>query len=223
MQVLLNCRSRLNHQNAPKIEFCVHFHIATIGRSNKTKVVTLYPYGNLNIGVLFIYGDDYKLQFGPPSISRIISNYWYIPAFFMLTTVLLYSVRSKVRNGKVDISSLILDMITIIFGGGRLTYHHKSERYFSIVLMVGIFFLQSIWIGDFLSQMSKRTSNRVKTFDKLSKLGTKVYFEYAIGGDELLIAESLKYVITDTDTHQRTKCIDSIDLLLTVGKNWGRM
>lgn len=126
---------------------------------------------------MFIYGHDYRRKVALPSPLEVILSYWFIPFWFLLTTIALHLIRMKLKIRGNSISSSILFMITIFFGGGAISARHKFEKYFTVVLLFGMFFLESLWVSDFLSKMSSSSYlNSVNTLQKLSKLNTPIYF-----------------------------------------------
>lgn len=186
---------RLSEHKAPIIELLFSYGSATNGSTNETKIISLYPYSNRELGIFFIYGDDHRLEFGPPPLTEIVRDYWYIPVFLTLSTAIIYLIRRRFKMENANISSAILDMITIFFGGGNIEIRHIIERRFIPVLLFGLFFLQSIWVGDFLSQMSDWKEHRIKTFQQLSTLKIPIYFDQNYVDDPELTIQCLKYIL----------------------------
>lgn len=181
-----NFSFRMSQINAPVVELYFDHHSATVELTNHSKIVALYPYSDKKIKLLFIYGDDYMLETGSPPLFHVVSSYWFIPFWFITSTILLQLLRRFMsKMGKSYISSSALDITTIFFGGGNLRYRHKVEKYYFQILLFGIFFLQSIWVGDFLSKISAvRNVNAIDSFEKLSELETPVYFAHILVADE---------------------------------------
>lgn len=160
----------------PIIELFTRLHSATIGATNKTKLITLYPYNYRKIEIIFFYGDDYKRRVGPPPLLDIVSDYWFIPLWFIVASFVLHLIRKKTRQERPIISSTFLDMIIIFFGGGNVRHRHKFEGSFILILLFGMFLMQAIWVSDFLSKMSNvRSQNSVRTLEKLAELNKPIY------------------------------------------------
>lgn len=177
----------------PIVELLFSRFTSSIGKIKESQLIPLYPYRNRVVVVSFLYGDDYQLEIGSPSILRIMAEYWFIPIWFVLTTISLHLIRSKIGIGNNELSSTIMDMIIIFFGGGTIKFRHKIERYFLGMLLIGTFFIQAIWVSDFLSKVSTlRGINRVNTFEKIANLKSPIYFGLSLAGEKELIIESLK-------------------------------
>lgn len=142
---------------------------------------------------IFVYGHDYNRRKAFASPSTFILDFWYVPLWFILTTVALHLFRIKYKISGKTFSSSILDMIVVSFGTGTIRYGHRIERYFIIVLLFGMFFLQSLWISDFLSKMSSlRYVNRVRTFTKVKRLHTPIYFANILGDETENVTQIIK-------------------------------
>lgn len=143
---------------------------------------------------MFVYGNDYKRHVGPPHLLEIVSDYWFIPLWFTLTTFLLHWIRTKTRQEKPEISLSFLDMIIIFFGGGNVDHRHRIERYLIIILLCGMFLMQSIWVSDFLSKMSNvYNQNHVRTMAKLAELNKPIYFSNNVEEEKERISDLLRF------------------------------
>lgn len=186
-----NFRIRLNQSETRVVKIFFDSHSVQLGVTNRSKHIALYPLSDRTVKALFIYGDDYQRRIASP--VDIILNYWFIPLWFSLTAIILHFIRLKFRIQENSISSSILMMITIFFGGGTIRVRHKLERYFIVILLFGMFFLQSLWVGDFLSKISSsRYMNSVDTIKKLSKLNTPIYFANILGHEKEHVVDILK-------------------------------
>lgn len=151
---------------------------------------------NKRMKVVYFYGNDNELRVGPPSLLLILSDYWFLSIWFLFTTILLHAIRLKARIKNASISSSILDTITIFFSGGNIRFRYKIENYFLIVLLGSMFFLQSLWVSDFISKISAlKNVNKVDTLEKLSELNTPIYFAHIVDATEKKnLIKLLKYV-----------------------------
>lgn len=191
--------SKMISNDTPTVELIFLHFVASAGMTNRTRIIELYPYRKWIVEVSFFYGKDYEPRLRSATLFEVVSGYWFIPLWFLVATALLYLIRSKTQTKEraQDISSTFMDMMIIFFGGGNLIVSFKVERYFIGILLIGMFLIQSIWTGDFLSKMSNsRNVNSVRTFEKLSELKTPVYIGRSLNTEQERVAEILKYVLT---------------------------
>lgn len=176
--IYFDFRLQINQNVTPSIELYFDYFSAILESSNESKLAKLYPYETIKAKAIFIYGNDYRRQIVSP--IELMSNYWFIPIWFLFTTLVLHLIRLKFNVRSATLSSSCLDMITIFFGGGNIRDNHgrnyRIENCFIVVLLVGMFFMQSLWVSNFLSQISTLRSDSVDTLSKLSKLKTPIYF-----------------------------------------------
>lgn len=142
---------------------------------------------------IFVYGSDYQRAVELTSPLQIVSDYWFIPLWFLLTTTVLHIIRLNVGIKRKTITTTILHMIVIFFGGGTVRYRHRIEKAFIIIVIFGMFFLQSIWVSNFLSKMSAlHVSNSVNTMSKVAKLKKPIYFADELGKEYGSVAKILR-------------------------------
>lgn len=159
---------------------------------NHQNTIDLYPLESLKLKSIYMYGNDH----GRRSSSMILSalmNYWFIPFWFVFTTTVLHLIRFKMNDDKPDISSSILDMIVIFFGGKSIRFRHYVENGFIIILLFGMFFISSLFVGDFLSKASViRPIREFDRFEKVVNLNTPIYFADFLGDEKRVAAKFLR-------------------------------
>lgn len=132
----------------------------------------LYPYFFDDIIVMFIYGVNEQRQhrFAWTEIDHTCIY----GVFFMFGMIVLYVIRSKVNKNRSGISMTILDMTNIFTGHNDMNYRHRLESIFITLLIVQIFLMQSIDLGDIISSLS-RSQNRIDSLEKMAKLKIPYY------------------------------------------------
>lgn len=191
--IIIHFSVRMN-QNHTRILHIVFESIAAAADNvNHQTIINLYPYESLKLKSFFMYGNDH----GRRSASMILSalmNYWFIPFWFAFTTTVLHLIRFKVNDDTPDISSSILDMIAIFFGGKSIRFRHCVEKAFIIILLFGMFFISSLFVGDFLSKASViRPVREFDRFEKVVDLKTPIYFADFLGDERRAADEILRY------------------------------
>lgn len=164
--------------------------------TNKTKMISLYSHRTMKIRAIFIYGSDYPRKVAQTILLDALAKYWFMPIWFLLTTTALHVIRLKTASTRNRFSSSVLDMINIFFGGASVRNQHRFERGFIIIMIFGMFFLQSIWISDFLSKASDlRHSNGVDTFKKVGDLKKPIYVARTLSDQKDVINKILWLVL----------------------------
>lgn len=181
------------NQNHTRILHIIFESIAAAADNvHHEKTIDLYPYVSLKLKSIFMYGTDRDRRSASMILSALM-NYWFIPFWFVFTTTVLHLIRFKVNNVKPDISSSVLDMIVIFFGGKSIRFRHCIENGFIIVLLFGMFFMSSLFVGDFLSKASiMRPVREFDRFEKIVDLKTPIYFADFLGDEKRVADENLR-------------------------------
>lgn len=148
----------------------------TSSEMDRNKAYKIYPYSSLELSVMFFYGDDFlrrrNISFIPKSI-RIIG----ITFFFIIVSaaIILHMIRKRIRNRRCDVISIIIDTIVIFIAGGNLRMHHKFERLFFGICLIGALFITSLWCGDLLDYIYQTMDQRISTFEQLAEINAPIY------------------------------------------------
>lgn len=166
-------RVKLNDDHAYALHFSSPILPTEVDEGNK--MYPLYPYQSTQLAVIFVYGIDYERQ----------TNVWFIPKstqivfisvvlFVSLAAIILSFIR---RKGELRGDGLItshIDSMVVFTAGGNLRMHHNWERWFFGIMLIGAFFIVSIFTGDLLSCVY-RTASKIGHFEQLAETNAPFY------------------------------------------------
>lgn len=135
----------------------------------------LYPYQTKKLAVIFVYGINYARQ----------TNVWLIPEstqsifisvvlFMSLAAIVLSFIRRKWELRGDGLITSQIDTMIVFTAGGNLRMHHNWERWFFGIMLIGAFFIVSIFTGDLLSCVY-RTASKISNFEQLTQINAPIY------------------------------------------------
>lgn len=125
-----------------------------------------------------MYGTDYKRKFDIFPISRpvkIVSAL--IVSLLAVATIALYKIRIRFELPGNSFGSVIADCLIAFIGGGHLRMEHRFERWFFGILMMGAFFIISVFGGDLVDSVEHVLNSKVEAFEDLTKTNLTVYVD----------------------------------------------
>lgn len=145
-----------------------------------------FPYHSSTLRAIFVYGSDYKRETDLFTISNSVKVVAaLIVSLLTISIITLHAIRSRFGLPGNGVVSIAIDSLNPFIGGGNLQMEHRFERWFFGILLVGAFFIVSVFGGDFVDSVVKILISKVETFDDVSKINPTVYI-----GKELIIYEA---------------------------------
>lgn len=153
----------------------------------------LYPYHTMDLSVIFIYDTHQKLKFNDNLFSKLrhfLINWTNL--FVILAAILLCIVRRWKKLRCDGFISVLIDVMVIFTGGGKLRMDHQTERWFFAVVSIGAFFLNAICLGPTLFPSYLLAQRSVNTFQELAQINPRIYIDLLHQPQENLIIEMIK-------------------------------
>lgn len=136
----------------------------------------LYPYGSVDLMVLFVYGMNIQRQTNILLIPKSIKTLTIlIMSFVALAAVVLNIIRKRFQLRRFGLLSTFLDTMVAFVAGGNLRMHHRLERWFFGILLIGAFFITSIFTGDLLNSVYYLHEQKITTFGQLAEMNSSIY------------------------------------------------
>lgn len=172
----------------------LHFVAGTLSRTNeKTITYPLYPFDSTELGIIFVYGEDFRretnIMFFPASI-RIQATV--IVSFIVLSAYILRKIRQECKLRGSSFVSTFMDILIAFISGGNLGMQHKLERIFFGILLIGAFFIMSIFGGDLLDCVYNTLNQKIEKFEQLVELNPPIYFNPSLTTYKDLVFEMLR-------------------------------
>lgn len=151
----------------------LHFEslLLSIEKRKGIEARPLYPYQSLELGVIFIYGKDFTRRMNfiliPESVLLLAGL---IMLYICLSAAVLCIIRRKFNLRRSDMISAFIDTLIPFIGGGNLRIEHKWEKWFLGILLIGAFFITSLFVGDLLDCVHLILNQKVSTFEQLAKI-----------------------------------------------------
>lgn len=152
-----------------------------------------FPYHSSTFRAIFVYGTDYKRESELFTISnsvKIIAAL--IVSLLTVSIITLHAIRRRFGLPGNGVGSIAIDSMIPFIGGGNLQMEHRFERWFFGILLVGAFFIVSVFGGDMVDSVVRIINSKVETFDDLSKINPTIYIESKLANYEATIADMLK-------------------------------
>lgn len=166
------------------------------GSDKTTSIHPLYPYYPVELIVVFIYGANFsrKMNTGsyPKSVQMLLAL---IMLFIGLATIILTMLRNKWKLRHGDFISAFIDTLVAIIAGGNLRMKHKVERWFFGIVLLGAFFLTSIFASDLLECTYRIRSQKINTFDELKDVRAPIFINRSLKMYNDNISEMIRFVI----------------------------
>lgn len=151
-------------------------YLTTIETEDKSITYPLYPFDSTKLKILFVYGTEYQRQlnlFSVPKSKQALSIL--IILFLLLALIVLCLIRMRLKLPRSGFISTSIDMIIAFIGGGNLQMRNKFDRWFFAIMLVGAFFLNSIFTGDLLDSVYQLQNQKIETFEKLASINSPIY------------------------------------------------
>lgn len=172
----------------------LHFSPMLLSKTGKgTLSYSLYPYNSDDLAVIFVYGADFQRElnilFVPKSVQTVASL---IISLMSLSTIVLYLIRRKLRLQRSDFPAAFIDTWIAFTSGGNLRVENHIERWFFGILLIGVFFISSIFTGDLLECIYRILYQKFTSFDQLAKIEAPVYINPSLASNIEIIREMLR-------------------------------
>lgn len=123
-----------------------------------------YPYHSKVLRAFFVYGTDYKREI---DIFRVFYSVkivaTLIVSLLIVATIILYTIRIRSKLLQNDVGSVIIDCLI------------------PCILLVGAFFIVSVFGGDLLDSVVRVLNSIVKTFGDLANINPSNYSDSSLG------------------------------------------
>lgn len=140
--------------------------------SRNSKIYKLYPYHSTEVIVVFVYGMDFKRErdiFLVPNSILLVTSL--VVLFMTLSSMTLFVARRKLNLHGNSITTSIMDCLIPFIGGGNLQMEHRFEKWFFGIMLIGGFFIISVFGGDLVDTVVKIHSSKIETFENLASTG----------------------------------------------------
>lgn len=97
-----------------------------------------------------------------------------------LAMLTLYIIRKKCKLPRNSLSSSIIDTLIAFIAGGNLRMRHKWERWFFGILLIGVFFTTSLFVGDLLDSVYRTMDQKIKTLNQLTELDSPIFIHSSL-------------------------------------------
>lgn len=85
-----------------------------------------------------------------------------------------------------------MDCLVLFIGGGSLRIEHRLERWLFGILMVGAFFIVSVFGGDLVDSVVRVLNFEFETFADVARLEPPIYYDQDLAMNEMDIAAMLR-------------------------------
>lgn len=144
---------------------------------------------------MFVYGQDYtramNILFIPGYVQALAGV---ITLFICLAAVVLSIIRRKFQLPRSDSVSAFIDTIIPFIGGGNVRIDHKCEKWFFGIVIIGAFFITSLFTGDLLDCVYLVLFQKIETFAQLAAINSTFLISPTLSLHILEIAYMLRCV-----------------------------
>lgn len=159
---------------------------------------TLYPYHSIKLLVFFVYGSDFERQFNNNFFNKLkVFLFNWTNTFVILASVTLCFVRRVQRLRHDGFISVLIDVVVIFTGGGKLRFDQKLERWFFSIVSIGALFLNAICLEPTLFPSFLHHQRTVNTFEQLAEINPPVYLAGVLKGNEPYITALLRFYLSE--------------------------
>lgn len=163
-------------------------------------IISLQSDKKVNLKVIIVHGSEFKRRsFGFISLSEFMSSTFarILSFWFISTSFVLFIIRRLTTIGRryflYDFIVALIDMTIAYVGGGHLRYNHRWEKVFFMLMIFGMFFMQSLGLCGVLFQSFLFVDhNGIDTFEKLSKLNITIYSPHLLEGKSKIIHQMIE-------------------------------
>lgn len=162
--------------------------------TNQDKLAKIVPISRSKLYLLFEYGDDFHSSSVRRNILKIFQSASAHIVFAIIAVILLFSIRRKIGLRRDGLISVYIDVIIVVAGGGSLRYQHRLEKVFFGILLLGVFFINTIAIDNFLfCTYLTEDVDRIDTIEKFIKFNPPIFINRHLKeGNNGLIVKMLR-------------------------------
>lgn len=156
----------------------------------------LYPYDSAELVTIFVYGDDFSRHMNIlriPESVQILAGL--IVLFKISAAIILFIIRRKFQLRGGDFISAFIDTMVAFTAGGNLRLRHKFERWFFGIMLIGAFFIISLFMGDLLDCIYRIFDQKVSTFEQLAKMNAPIFISQRLSVHTEDINDMLRFEI----------------------------
>lgn len=113
--------------------------------------------------------------------------------FYSIAAIVLYFIRRMARLQGDNFASALIDTGITFTAGGHLRMHHKLERWFFGILLIGSFFFCALWLEMILLPSFLLPDRKVDTFDKMAQINPPIYLFPMLKKSNHLIDDMLRF------------------------------
>lgn len=125
-----------------------------------------------------MYGTDYKREIDIFRVSKSVKLVaGLITLLLIVATITLYAIRRKLRRPESSVALSIMDCLILFIGGGNLRMDHRFERWFFGIMLVGAFFIVSVFGGDLVDSVARVLNSKVETYKELTEINPQIYLD----------------------------------------------
>lgn len=111
------------------------------------------------------------------AFESLTSTLWFT-VFFFMSIFILFCIRRRMRLRRDGLISVYLDMVIAMTGSSRLRFNHRVETIFFASLLFFHFFLNRIYMDDFLfASFLPSGGKRIDSFEKIAKFKLPFLFD----------------------------------------------
>lgn len=192
-----------NHSNV------LHFDSLLLPLKNDTRrSYPLYPYHSIELVVSFVYGTDFTRHMNilliPESVQLLATV---IMVFMLLAAIVLCIIRKKFKLERNGFVLAFIDTLIAIIAGGNIRMNHKFERWFFGILLIGAFFITSLFAGDLVDCIIRILNQKISTFDQLAGINAPIYTSQRLSAYDEDIHEMLRFVLVVDLLNSIENCI----------------
>lgn len=166
---------------------------SSIQKMKKNSTVSLYPYHSVSTYVIFVYGSDYQRQINNNFISKLaLFTLNWTNLFVILSGIVLWMVKRFNRLRDQGFIVVLVDVMVIFTGGGRLRNDHKLERWFFSIVSIAALFLNAICLGPTLFPSFLHHQRSVDTIQQLAEINPPIYICTVFDHNRHLVNQMLK-------------------------------
>lgn len=150
----------------------LHFSSSLLSLKNRR----LYPYHSQELTIIFVYGTDFKRLMDVWSMPGTVQGLAISIVLFMsLAAIVLCVIRRKLKLRRDGLTSTFVDILITLVAGGNLRVHNKFERWLFGILLIGAFFITSIFTGGLLNYVYRVLNQNIDTFEQLPRTNLTAY------------------------------------------------
>lgn len=173
------------------------FNPLSLGGTNirGTMSYPLYPYRSNELVVMFIYGKDFtrgtNIFLIPDTIQTLAGL---ISLYICLAAIVLCIIRRKFKLRRDGLFAAFIDTLIPFIGGGNLRIGHKWEKWFFGILLIGAFFITSLFAGDLVDCIIRIWNQKISTFEQLAKINPPIVIDPTLAPYSERIQAMLRFV-----------------------------